>query len=291
MTEMTLAQLAQGVLSGVVLGGLYASMATGLSLIYSTLKILNFAHGAIFTWGGYVMWLLIASYGLNYSAALVCGMIFAFIVGVAIEISLVSPVRGRPQWDIAVIIATIGLALVLENAARLVFGAHVKTIPPSIGGSITAYNVFITWHSVVVLAAAMLTLIGSWFFLEKHKQGMGMRAVAENSEVAYLMGINVNRMYVYSFGLGSAMAGVAGMLLATVFYVSPDVGGVPLLKAFIIIVFGGLGKVKGTIYAAFLLGVIESITALIFGLGWALPVMFLVMVITLILKPSGLFGR
>ncbi|MGB9671569.1 MAG: branched-chain amino acid ABC transporter permease [Candidatus Norongarragalinales archaeon] len=283
--------IVNGIIPGIILGGLYALMSCGLTLIWGTVGILNFAHGAFITFSGYLAWLFLNSLNINFAVVMCLAVLFTFILGVIAELSIFRPLRGRTNVEMNSIYASLGMAMIIENLILLVFGPRRKVIPPVADGSIVVGEVTITLHKLAIISIALFSLAIFSLFLKKSRVGIAMRAVAQNMLEAKAMGINTNRIYLLTIGLGSALAGVAGILLGSFYYLWPTFGDIPLIKAFVIIVFGGLGNVRGTMYASFILGIVESIAALFLGSGWAIPTMFMFMILALLFKPSGVFGR
>ncbi len=297
--------IAQGALSGIILGSLFALMAMGLTLIFSTVRILNFAHGAFFTWGAYIVWWLVSAkeskFGgvepyasgllLPFFAAFAIGLGTLFVMGAGTERGIIRPLRTKPSWEMTTLVATIALAILMQNTALISFGGRTKQFDPLVPGTISlGSGLFLTYAQIgqFVIAIAVLSLMQ--LFLRRNRQGLAMRAVSQDTEVARILGVRVNTVYLYAFGISTVLAALAGILLSNLLFVSPDVGLLPMLKAFIIIIFGGIGSITGTMYASFIIGFIESFTALFIGIAWALPVEFAVMVVVLAIRPQGLFG-
>ncbi len=299
----------QTIVSGVILGSLFAIMAMGLSLIFGTIRILNFAHGAFLTWAAYFLWFLATSdveqgstvrnvgasgLNLNFYASLAIGLGLVFLMGMATERGMLRPLRRKSNWEITTLIATLALGLILPNLALAQFGGRTKVITSPFVGSLTfpsfTGQIFITTTQIVIIATSIAVLIALSIFLRKNKIGMAMRAVAQDPEAASLMGIWVDRVNLWTFSLGAALAAIAGILLANVLFISPDMGTEPMLTAFIVIIFGGIGSVTGTILAAYILGIIRSFAESYIALSYGLPVVFAFMLIVMILRPRGLFG-
>ena len=303
MVELT--SIVQGALSGIVLGSLFSLMAMGLTLIFSTVRILNFAHGAFFTWGAFVVWWLVApkesKFGglepyasgllLPFFAAFAIGLGALFVMGAGTERGLIRPLRTKPSWEMTTLVATIALAILMQNLALLSFGARTKQFEPLLPGTISfGGGLFLTYAQIGQFVIAIVVLVIMQLFLRRNRQGLAMRAVSQDTEVATILGVRVNTTYLYAFAISTVLAALAGILLSNLLFISADGGTLPMLKAFIIIIFGGIGSITGTIYASFILGFIESYTATFIGIAWALPVEFAVMVVVLAIRPQGLFG-
>lgn len=284
----------QAVVSGLVMGSIYALMTVGMTLIYGTLRTLNMALGAMVMIGGYVSWMLFDGLGWGPVLGIVAAGLVAFVFGIGIQQVAVRPLIGRQGFDfeMTAFISTFALAIVLSNLALRIYGARNKAVPPVIRGRLQLIDgVSVSYHSLVLAAVAIGALVALGLFLSKTRYGLGISAVAQQLDAARLMGIPVNRVYNLTMGVSSALAGVAGVLLASVFFVSPNAGDLPLLKALIVAIFGGLGSVRGTIAAAYIIGLLEALISLYFGVKWSLPLLFVVIIVVLLIRPTGLYGK
>jgi branched-chain amino acid transport system permease protein len=281
--------LLQAVWAGALFGSVYGLMAIGLTMIYGSLNLLNLAHGTLYIVGGYVAWTFLAVQ-LPILPAFVVGVVGAGVVGGIMYFVVVRPMLGRPGWDEASWIATLGVALVLENVALLVYGSQVKQLPAVIPGEITILGVVITFQGIFVIAIAVLSLLVLNYFLRTSRHGLAIRAVSQHMVAARLMGIRVGTIFLIVMCVSGALAGLAGVLLTSILYLSPTAGFLPMLKALIVTIFGGLGSVKGTIVAAYVIGLLEAFVQVYFGVGWSLPALFLFIICVLIVRPNGLFG-
>jgi branched-chain amino acid transport system permease protein len=281
--------LLQAVWAGALFGSVYGLMAIGLTMIYGSLNLLNLAHGTLYIVGGYVAWTFLAVQ-LPIIPAFAVGVIGAGVVGGIMYFAVVKPMLGRPGWDEASWIATLGVALVLENVALLVYGSQVKQLPAVIPGEITILGVVISFQGIFVIAVAVLSLLVLNYFLRTSRHGLAIRAVSQHMVAARLMGIRVGTIFLIVMCVSGALAGLAGVLLTSILYLSPTAGFLPMLKALIVTIFGGLGSVKGTIVAAYVIGLLEAFVQVYFGVGWSLPALFLFIICVLIVRPNGLFG-
>jgi branched-subunit amino acid ABC-type transport system permease component len=284
----------QAVVSGLVMGSIYALMTVGMTLIYGTLRTLNMALGAMVMIGGYAAWVLFDALGWGPFAGIVAAAIVTFVFGVLIQQVAVRPLIGRSGFDfeMTAFISTFALAIVLSNLALRLYGARNQAVPPVVRGRLQLMDgVSVSYHSLVLAAVAVGALIALGVFLSKTRYGLGISAVAQQLDAARLMGIPVNRVYNLTMGVSSALAGVAGVLLASVFFVSPNSGDLPLLKALIVAIFGGLGSVRGTIAAAYIIGLLEALISLYLGVKWSLPLLFVVIIVVLLIRPTGLYGK
>jgi branched-chain amino acid transport system permease protein len=264
--------------------------ALGLSLVYGVSRTLNFAFGSLYMFAAYLIYFLIERFAIGLPAAALCVLPAMFIIGVLLESAIVRPLRRHPNWKMAAMMVTLGLALVLDNLTLVLFGPDQKQLPLLLEGALEFGDVQIGYQDLAVIAIAGLTVAALELFLKYTVVGQAMRAVAQDSQGARMVGIKVDRVFTYTFGLSMVLAGIAAPLLAPVTLVSPQ-GGWPLfLKAFVIVVFGGLGSTRGTLAAALILGVVESAVLYEFNATWILPVWLLVLLVVLMLRPKGLFG-
>jgi len=279
-------------IAGIFLGALYALMSTGLTLIWGTVGILNFAHGAIITLGGYMVWVGLQYVGLNYVLSLVIVIMFSLFLGFILELFIFRPFRGKTGEFMNTIYCSLAFAESMAGIILIVFGPRYKKLPYISTGVIKVSNIIImTTHELVLVILSISILISFWIFLKKHKYGLAMRAISQDRFAAQLMGINLNKVYLLTVGVGCLFAGVSGAFLGTVYFLSPHLGDMPLVFAFVIIVFGGLGSIQGTIAAAFILGLFQSTVGYLLGLGWSAAIFFLFMMLTILFRPSGLFGE
>lgn len=271
-------------------GALYALIGMGLALIFGVMRIVNFAHGAFLMLGMYASWVLFDKLQINPYLAFIPSGLLLFAFGYLVYIALIRPIRDRS--DFMQILMTAGISLILVDGVQLKFGADYHQT------NIELVNKTLRFGSFTLNAAALVSfaiagglIIGLQQFVVGTRTGQALRAIAQNREVAPLMGINVTRIQGFSFALGIAMAGIAGGLLLPQLYLFPSVGEDYTLKAFVIVVLGGMGSIEGAAIGGLVLGVTESITSLYLGNQWALAIDFVLFLLVLSLKPSGIFGR
>jgi branched-chain amino acid transport system permease protein len=284
----------QAAVSGLVTGSVYALMTVGMTLIYGTLRTLNMAHGSMIMVGGYVAWMVFSGFGLGPIPGMVAAALVTFVFGVVIQQVAVRPLIGRRgvDFEMTAFISTFAVTILLANVALQVYGARNKAVPPVIRGRLHLLEgVSVSWHSLVMAAIAIGTLLALGAYLSKTRYGLAISAVAQQLDAARLMGIPAQRVYNLTMGVSSALAGIAGVLLASVFFVSPNAGDLPLLKALIVAIFGGLGSVRGTILAAYIIGLAEALVSLYLGVKWSLPVLFLSIMVVMLVRPTGLLGK
>lgn len=286
-----MAALIQTIYSGLVLGSIYALMAVGLTLIFGALRVLNLAHGALMMIGAYVSWMVADRFGLPALLGLPISFIAMMLVGFAIYKLLIGPMIGKPNWDTNTFIATSGLALALESLALLVFGPRNQAQPFAIEGNFQILNITISYQDLVIMAVAAIALLLMEWFLTRTRPGLAIRATAQQPDAAQLMGVRKDHIFLLVLGVSSGLAAVSGVLLSSIFFIAPTFGFYPMLKSFIICIFGGLGNIRGTLYAAFIIGITEALVSLYLGVRFALPVMFGLIIVVLIFRPNGLFGQ
>lgn len=277
--------------SGIASGAVYAVLALGLSLVYGISRVFNFAYGSFFTWGAYLAWVFVIKYfSLGYPIVFVIVCSILLLVGLLVEIGVIRPLRGRPDWEVSTWMATLGLALFLDNTALVIFGPHIKSIPRIFPGTIHFGAIAIGEHEFAMVIISILLVVVLEILLRKTMLGMAMRAVAQDIVGAKMVGIPVNNMFCYTFGVSTVMAGMAGVLLASKYFITPQGGWEIFIKAFVIIAFGGLGSIKGTLYSAFILGIVEAFVSWRFGPMWIMIFWFGILLGILIIRPRGLLG-
>ncbi|HJU21952.1 MAG TPA: branched-chain amino acid ABC transporter permease [Casimicrobiaceae bacterium] len=282
--------LAQVLASGVLLGGLYALMALGLALVWGVLNIVNLSHGALIMIGAYATYYLFTIAHIDPFLALPITAVVLFVIGYIIERGVLNYVIRGPMFNTLLI--TFGIEVILTYLAQLWFSADFRTINPSYAGAnFPVGGIVIPIVQVVVFAIAIGLTIAMWLFLLHSRIGRGIRASAQNLVAARLYGVDPKRIYALTFGIGSALAGVTGGLYGTVSQINPYIGGPLTAKSFAIAIIGGLDNPLGVIVGGLVLGLVESLTALYFGSTYRDVASFGVLLLVLILRPSGLLGR
>jgi branched-chain amino acid transport system permease protein len=288
--EVKLWSALQAVLNGLLTGSLYALIGMGMALIFGVMRIVNFAHGAFMMLGMYATWVLFDRLHVNPYLGFLAAAALLFVVGFATYEALLRRVAERS--DFMQILLTLGLSLIIKDGVQLVFGADYQQINIPLLDINLHFGSHISLNAPWLLSFGITVVlaIGMFLFVMKSRFGRALRAIAQNRYAASLMGIDVLRIQALSFGLGLAAVGMAGGLLLPVFYLYPDVGDQFTLKAFVIVVLGGMGSIEGAAIAGVVLGVVESLTSLYWGNEWALVVDFVIFLGVLSLRPSGLFG-
>jgi branched-subunit amino acid ABC-type transport system permease component len=282
-----LAQLAIQTLNGIVSGMILALVASGLTLIFGIMDVVNFAHGELFMLGAYVGVLTLAATG-NFWVALIVASLAIALLGAVIYVTTLRPLLGRDP--LTTILATFGVSLVLQNYALWQFGPVVRKIPEPVGAYFTLFYLQYPWYRILV-AALSAAIIGSfWLFLKYGKFGVWIRATAQDRVMAQAMGIPVPLVYTGVFAIGAAMAGASGVLFAPMAGVNHTMGLDWVLKAFIVVVVGGMGNLAGSIVAAIFISLLESYTTIWLDPSQAVIISFVVLILTLMFKPTGLFA-
>lgn len=281
----------QIVISGLVLGSMYSVSAIGLTLLWGALNVLNMAHGTLLVCGAYAAYSLAGVLGLPFYVAIPGALLAGAVLGLLLYELVARPLRRHENFETTIIIATVGVALLLENFIRVTFGAYPFKQPLMLAGGFNIGQTFVPWNSVLVLVVAILLLLLLDLWVRRTYYGRMIRAVAQNFEAARLMGIRTDAVYRLVFGLSGVLATISGIMLSTATTLAPTMGYDPMLKAFIVCVVAGLGEVRGALIAAFVLGTIESFIQFKFGVRFALPTLLLLVMITLIFRPQGLMRR
>ena len=280
-------------LSGLVLGSLYALMASGLSLIWGTVRMFNFAHGSFVMLGAYFAWYVTDAKGFGWGkwpgVAMAC--LGPFALGMIAERLLVHPFVKRRDAVMMVVITTLAAATFIDNTALMVWGPRMKRLPSLWPGNISVLGAGISGNEFLILILAPLLLIILGLFLKQTRSGLAIRGVEQNLKFAQLSGINISLVYAATFGLGASLAAIAGILLGAKTFMTPNMGSEPLLRAFVVVILGGLGNLGGTIGAAYIVGLLEAVCIQFIGFYWTPAVTFLVMIVVLVVRPTGIFGE
>ncbi|QLG29621.1 branched-chain amino acid ABC transporter permease (plasmid) [Halorarum halophilum] len=279
----------QILVNGLLLGGIYAVAALGLSLVFGIMDIVNLAHGHMLMIGAYVAILLFAEAGITPLVGMFVAIVLLFLLGMALQKVLLERVVGEGIEQ--PIIVLFGLALVLQSLGRIVLGSDARSTDIGIPGQgIELGPVLLSFPRTVTFVVAVVLIMGTWAFLQYTTTGQAIRATSQNRDAARYMGIDTDRVYVITLGIGTALAGAAGALLSMLFPITPFVGWSYLLKAFAVVVLGGVGSVAGTLVGGLLLGVSENLGTLYLGGGIRDIISFTIFLVVLIVRPQGLFG-
>jgi branched-chain amino acid transport system permease protein len=280
----------QACANGLLTGALYALIGMGLALIFGVMRIVNFAHGAFLMVGMYATYVLFDWLKINPYLGFIPAGLLLFVFGYVGYQFLIKPVRNQSHF--MQILMTTGIGLILTDGAQLIFKADYRqTNIELINHNLHLGPFKANAAEVLSFAIAVVLVLGLYFFVTRSLTGQALRAIAQNPEVAPLMGINVTRIQGFSFALGTALAGIAGGLLLPRLYLFPSVGEDYTTKAFVMVVLGGMGSIEGAALGGLVLGLAENLTSLYVGNQWALVVDFMLFLLVLSLKPSGIFGR
>jgi branched-chain amino acid transport system permease protein len=282
---------AQQVLNGATIGIMYALAAVGLTLTFGILRVINFAHGEFYMLGAFVTYTLLVVAGIPYFQAVVLAVLTACALGLLAERLTVRPLRGRHHFT--VVLATLGLSVFLQNGALAVWGPDPREIALPWDGAMLVGGLIISRMRLVALAAGVALIAALTLFIRYTRVGMAMRAVARNPDAAALMGVNVPRIYGLTFSTGAGLAAVSGGLLGAIFTIEPTMGEWAVIKAFSVVIMGGLGSVPGAVAGGLLLGVAESLSVgyLPGGVGYRDGIAYAMIILVLLLRPQGLFGQ
>lgn len=280
-------------ISGISLGSVYALIALGYTMVYGIAKMLNFAHGDVIMVGGYAVYVVATMMGLPIYLGMFASIVVCTLLGVTIERVAYKPLRGTAA--LAVLITAIGVSYLLQNTALLIFGSSPKSFTSIV--TIDPIKLFdgklvVSGETIVTIVVSVVIMAALTLFINKSKQGKAMRAVSEDPDAALLMGINVNGTITLTFAIGSALAAVAGMLLCSAYpALSPYTGAMPGIKAFTAAVFGGIGSIPGAMIGGVLMGVIECLAKGYISTQLSDAIVFTVLIIVLLVKPTGLLGK
>jgi branched-chain amino acid transport system permease protein len=278
----------QVIANSIITSAFYAIITMGLCLVFGVMRTANYAHGEFFMIGAYVIWLLYTLNGWPFFVTVLAAIIIVGLLGVITERVLFRPVRGN---IISGFIISLGLVFILQVLVGQIWGVgREKPVRPVFLGSLAIGNVYLGWQRLVILPAALLLLGGLYFFLTRTKLGRGVRACAQDREAASLHGVNANTMAALALGIGCAMAGGAGALMAPIFPVTPYMGSFVIWTCFVVIIVGGTGNLKGTIYASLLFGFLYNIVTTLLDSTIANIMASLMMLIFLAFRPQGLVG-
>jgi amino acid/amide ABC transporter membrane protein 1, HAAT family (TC 3.A.1.4.-) len=278
----------QQLFNALALGGVYALVALGLTLVYGVMKIPNFAHGGLYMLGAYLSYAGISSLGLGYVPALLLSAVVVALLAALMERVIFFPLRNAPH--VQPMIAALGVLFFLEAGVQLIWGADFKQVAEPIPGILNIGGVTITWQRLIVLVASVVAMLGLNFFLRRTLTGATIEAMAQNREGARLVGINTGRVGMLTFAISGALAAIGASLIAPIVSVTPAMGEIMNLKVFAIIILGGMGSIPGAIVGAFLLAFAEVFGGYI-NLDFAEVIGFAVLVVVLAIRPQGLFRR
>jgi branched-chain amino acid transport system permease protein len=285
-----LSEFLQHLVNMLVLGGTYALLGIGLTLIFGIMNVVNFTHGVLYTLGAYVMFIVVQELGLNFFLALPVAIVVGWALGAIIELTLLRPLRGS---DIdTTMLVMIGAWIAMQSGTLWIWGGVAKSVAtPFPEQPLVLGPVSVSWLRLFVLAAAALLIVVTYFLINRTKLGSAMRATFQDHDTASLMGVNVDLIYTSTFAVGSSLAAAAGALLGPVYVIFPQMGDLAAVKAFAIVILGGLGNITGAVLGGFILALAEELGAGYVSSGYRDAMGFLIIIAVLIVKPTGLFAR
>jgi branched-chain amino acid transport system permease protein len=279
----------QTIANSVVMSCFFMLLAVGLTLVFGVMKTANYAHGEFYMVGAYAVWLLYARAGWPFFAAVVAAVLIVGLLGLVTERTLFRPMRGN---ILSGYIISIGLVFILQVLAARIWGAAMpKKVPDAVPGALNMGGIIVSWHRVIVIPAVIVTITLLYIFLNRTRLGQGLRASAQDSEAASLHGISASLSSFMALGIGSAMAGLAGGLMAPIMSVTPYMGHLVIMMCFVIIIVGGAGSLKGAILASISFGFLFTIVTTIFDSVIAMIVACVLMGIVLSIRPGGMIGH
>ena len=281
----------QQLVNGLILGSVYALIALGYTMVYGIIKLINFAHGDLYMMGAFIGYYLINSFQLNFFLALILTMVLTACLGVLIEFLAYRPLRNSTK--IAALITAIGVSFFLEYGMVYLFGANTRAFPQAL--ETVKYNlgpISVTNVQLTILGVSIFLMVALQFIVQKTKMGKAMRAVSVDSDAAQLMGINVNSTISFTFALGSALAGAAGVLIGLYYNsVDPLMGMAPGIKAFVAAVLGGIGIIPGAALGGFIIGLLETLAVTIGLSSYRDAVVYGILIVILLVRPAGILGK
>jgi len=285
-----LSQFLQHLVNTVILGGTYALLGIGLTLIFGIMRVVNFTHGELYAFGAYAVFALAMLLGINFFLALLLAILGGVVIGAAIELVLLRPMRGA---DIdTTMLVMIGAWIVMQNTEMLAWGGVAKAVvTPFPEVPLVIGPVSVSYLRIFVLAMALSLIAATYIMINKTKLGKAMRATFQDRDTAALMGVNINGIYTATFAIGSGLAAAAGALLGPVFLAVPTMGDLAALKSFAIVILGGLGSITGAAVGGFILAFAEELGAGYLSSGYRDAIGFLIIILVLMFKPTGLFSR
>lgn len=278
----------QMLVNGLLSGFVYIIMALGFTLIFGVMRMVNFAHGELYMIGAFAVLVFYGMFGLNYFVALALAVIVTAAIGALIERFLFQRFVGR---ELGGMIMSLALAITLQSLALIAFGPAEQSIPRPAAGVWPLHEAVVSLDRALVSLCALVALVGFHLFLKYTRMGLAMQAVAQDRDAASLMGVEAGSIYLFAFAIGSALAGAAGGLMAPIYTVGPYMGELPMLKAFVVVILGGLGSVPGAVVGGILIGLVESVFGTLFDSTIALIASFVIMLLIIVVRPSGLLGK
>lgn len=281
----------QLLINSLIAGATYALVASGFSLIYSTNKFIHFAHGAVIAFSTYILYFLFSVLGINFGFSVALAITFASLLGYGLNLLVYKQLRKKKTSSVILLIASVSLLILLESLILILFGADVKTIGfIKVSKGIEFLGALITPLQLFIIVSSLILLAGLFLFMKKTKLGKAMRAVADNKDVAEIVGISSEKIYSWSFIIGSAIAGIAAILIGLEQNLEPTMGTNLMIQGFSAAIIGGIGSVHGAVLGAFLLGIVENFGIWYLPSGYKDAIAFILLFIFLLFRPQGILG-
>jgi len=281
----------QLVLNGIIAGSIYFLIAVGFTIIYRTIKFFHFAHGVVFAAGGYFAYTFFILFDINPLISFFLSIVLASFLGIAIDRFIYYPLRKNNAPNLVYLIASFGVFIFLQNLIQLIFGAQILTLRTGqikVGHDI--FGAVITDIQILIISISLILFLLAWLFIQKSKLGKAIRAVSDDSIGARVVGINSEKVILTAFALGSALAGVAGILISLETNIEPTMGFNAILKGIIASIVGGIGSIPGALFGGLFLGLVENLGIWKIQAGWKDTIAFAILIIFLLLRPSGIMG-
>jgi len=293
-TVLLLYEITDVIIAGLSNGSVYALMAVGMTLVYGVTKAFNFAYGDFFNLGGYFAWILIVGLGLEFGGYFTVFLIVVpllFAVGYGLEKFMIAPLRKRADWENKAMMLTLGLSLFLSNLYMVVFGVKLKSLPPIMDGLLEIGELVFFYQDIMIFVMSLGGILLLGWILNNTRTGLAVRAVAQNPAGAKIVGINIKRIFASTFAISTVMVGFGGILLSQKLFINPTAGGAIMVKAWVVTAFGGMGSIRGGLYAAFIIGMMEAFVGWMFGMSYTIIALFVLLLATLSIRPQGLMGK
>jgi branched-chain amino acid transport system permease protein len=289
---MSFSYFLEQVISGIVIGSSYALVGAGLSMIWGTLKMINIAHGDLYMMAAYFLWLAVVVGKLPLVLALGIALICTLILSALIQIALIRPLLRKEGWDMSPYILTMGVSIFLQNMALRMWGERFQNVPYFSDKVVKLFNmVSISSQRIIIIIVALVVITVFMFTIKYTRLGRAIRATSQDSQSALMAGINAKNIYLITYVISGGLAAVAGIILAPIYSVNPWMGITVQAKGQVVCILGGLGSIEGAIIGGVVIGICESLAVTWLGSGWKDVVAYLLMVVVLWVRPSGLFGK
>lgn len=280
--------LPQVFINGITLGTNYVLMALGFTLIFGVLRIVNFAHGDFYMLGAFFVLTIITKFHLSYFLSVIISVVSVGLLGIFVEEIIFRKFRDK---ELEGMIVALGLSILIQNIALVTWGPYDQSIPPVFTGILKIGSIFYPIERLMVVGISFLLMAGFYFFLKQTKLGLAIQALAQDTEIARVQGIRINRLYPLAFAIGAGLAAAAGCIIGPLFQLNPWMGIMPQVKAFIVVILGGIGSIPGAFMGGFILGIAESFVSTYASKAVADMLGFLIVICILLFRPAGLFGH